>query len=146
MILDNEKSFESVVEIYGGFPLKENYLELGNTAMEKYGLKAEYLEGLIRMSYINRPYYSEEDLDDCRDHGFTEKDIKRMMESRFYADIFIEAKDPKAGITEVGYLFSADGDGEFDDLEEIESHITDEEYNQIIEIIESFLNVAVDCG
>ena len=89
MILDNEKSFESIVEIYGGFPLKENYLELGNTVLEKYGLKAEYQEGLIQMPYINRPYYSEEDFDDCRDHGFSEKDIKRMMESRFYADIFI---------------------------------------------------------
>ncbi len=37
----NTKSFESVVEIYGGFPLKENFLETGNAALAEYGVKAE---------------------------------------------------------------------------------------------------------
>ncbi len=144
MILDNEKSFESVVEIYGGFPLKEDFLEAGNVALKKYDLEAEYEDGVIRIPYINRPYYSEEELDECRDEGFSEKDIQRMMESRFYAEIIIEAADFKVGITEVGYEYSADGDGEFDDEEVVEGHITEEDYDQIILIIESFLNEAVD--
>lgn len=143
MILDNEKSLESVVEIYGGFPLKEDFLEAGNVALKKYDLEAEYEDGVIRIPYINRPYYSEEELDECRDEGFSEKDIQRMMESRFYAEIIIEVADFKVGITEVGYEYSADGDGEFDDEEVVEGHITEEDYDQIILIIESFLNEAV---
>ena len=42
MILDNEKNFESVVEIYGGFPLKPDFLDVGNAALKERDCLLQY--------------------------------------------------------------------------------------------------------
>ena len=136
---------EEIMETYGGFPLKDNFLEIANDVLKKDGLKAEYSDGRLFIPFISRPYYSEEELQECRDDGFSEKDIRRMEASRFYAEIVIYIEDPRAGIRDVGYEFKVDGDGEYDDEEIQDSHISDDEYDRIVEMIEAILNAATDC-
>ena len=137
---------EEIMETYGGFPLKENYLEIANDVLKKYGLEAEYEDKRLYIPFISRPYFTEEELQECRDEGFEEKDIQRMRASRFYAEIHLYVDDPKAGIRDVGYGFDADGDGEYDDDEIKEEHITEDEHHQMVRIIQDILNAAVDCG
>ena len=146
MLEFDDNQFEEVVEIYGGFPLKKDFLEIGNAALKDFGVEAVYEDGIIRIPYVERPYYTEEELQECRDEGFSDKDIRRMKESVFYAEVQIEVRDPQAGITDAGFDCWADGDGEFDDPEIWEDHLTDEEWDQQIAMIEAFLNATVDCG
>lgn len=147
MLLDFDGSpFEEVVETYGGFPLKSNFMVVGNAALERYGVKAEYKDGFISISYVCRPYFTDEELDDAREQGCTPKDIARMKESKLYAQVVIEVQDPSAGITKAGYDAWADGDGEYDDYEIIDDHLTEEEWDLQIKMTEAFLNVAVDAG
>ena len=146
MILDNEKSFESVVEIYGGFPLKPDFLDVGNAALKERDLKAKYEDGLICIPFICRPYYTPDELDDWRAEGCTEEEIRDMKRAVFHVDLLIEAKDPSKGITDLDYEFFIDGEEVYDDYEIMDDHVTLEDYNKMIETAESFLNVAVDCG
>jgi len=138
--------YDEVVDIYGGFPLKENFLDVGNEALKKFGVEAVYEDGIIRIPYVERPYYTEEELQECRDEGFTDKDIRRMKESMLCAEAQIMVEDPQAGITEASYDIQVEGDGEYDDFEVWQDHLTDEEWDQQIVMIEAFLNAAVDCG
>ena len=41
MLFENVDRFEEIPEVYGVFPLKEDYLEAGNKALEQYGVQAE---------------------------------------------------------------------------------------------------------
>ena len=103
MILDNEKSFESVVEIYGGFPLKPDFLDVGNAALKERDLKAKYEDGLICIPFICRPYYTPDELDDWRAEGCTEEEIRDMKRAVFHVDLLIEAKDPSKGTISPGF-------------------------------------------
>lgn len=146
MILDAEKSFESIVEIYGGFPLKGDFLDAGNSVLAERELEAEYIDGMIRIPFICRPYYTADELDDWQDEGCTEKEIKEMQRAVFHVEVLISAEDPAKGITEVDYEFYIDGEEVYDDYEIMDDHVTDEDYDRMIEIVEAFLNAAVDAG
>ena len=144
MILENEKSFESVVEVYGDFPLKSDFLNAGNTVLAEHGLEAEYVDGMIRIPFICRSYYTDEDLDAWRAEGCTEKEIRDMKRAIFHVDLLIEAENPESGITDVDYEFFVDGEEVYDDFEIMDEHVTPEDYDRMIETAEAFLNVAVD--
>lgn len=146
MILDTEKSFESVLEIYGGFPLKENFLDAGNAVLAQYDLQAEYEDGVIRIPYVARPYYTAEELEEYLEEGIDEEYIPQMKQSVLYAEIVIDAEDSKSGITDVGFECRAEGEAAEDDPEIIEDHLTEKEWDLQIELIEAFLNAAVDAG
>lgn len=55
-------SFESVVEIYGGFPLKTDFLDAGNAALTEFGMKAELEDGVIRIPFVDKHRYTLEEL------------------------------------------------------------------------------------
>ena len=146
MILDVEKNCESVVEIYGGFPLKEDFLDAGNTVLAEWDMEAEYVDGVIRIPFICRPYYTEDELDDWRDEGCTEDEIRDMRKAMFHVDLLIGAENPAAGITDVSYDFFIDGEEVYDDIEVMDDHVTAEDCDRMIEIAEAFLNWAVDAS
>ena len=56
-MLDFEKSFEEIDGIYTGFPLKENFMELGNAALAPFGVKAILDDGMIRITFADRSLY-----------------------------------------------------------------------------------------
>ena len=50
-MLDFENSaFDEIGEIYGGFPLRENFMEIGNAALKEFGVEAEYEDGQVQRS------------------------------------------------------------------------------------------------
>ena len=40
MLFENVDRFEEIPEVYGVFPLRDDFLEAGNKALEKYGVKS----------------------------------------------------------------------------------------------------------
>ena len=146
MLLDFDGDrFEEIDEIYWGFPLKENFLEIGNAALAKYGVTAEYHDEAVGIIFVVRPYYPEEELERCRAEGFSPKDIARMKKSRFYARAVLLVSDPKKGLDGSAFHCIADGDGEFDGQEAFIRALTDEEWDQMFAMMEDFLNATVDC-
>ena len=146
MILEMEKSFESVEEIYGGFPLKADFLNLGNAALEKYGVKAVYEDGVIRIPYIARSYYDEDQLEEYREEWLDDESVDEMSEWKFFAEAQIVVNNPDTGITEAGFDCWAEGPGEYDEVYPEEECYCREDAARAVELIEAFLNVAVDCG
>ncbi len=143
MIL-HDIDFDEIPDIYGGFPLKENYLEAGNAALKKYGVKATVVNGAIRIPYLSRPYCDEEELDYYRDEClWEEKYVEEAKGWLLKADAIIRLEtDPRKGITEADIECYAEGLGEDDDYSE--DRITPEEYELALKIIIDFLDTAVD--
>ncbi|MBR4484299.1 MAG: AAA family ATPase, partial [Erysipelotrichaceae bacterium] len=61
------EDFEEIDGIYGGFSLKENYLDLGNAALAPYGVQAILERGVIRIPFADRPLYDEDEIHDLAD-------------------------------------------------------------------------------
>ena len=141
MITNMEKCFEEIAEIYGGFPLKEKFLEAGNVALKKYGVEAKLEEGTILIPFVDRLLYTQEDLDYLCDTDESEEDMKTW---RVEIDACIElADDPVQGIQNACYAYEVVTPwepGEFNDCFDIRG----EEYSKAIELIETFLNAAVN--
>lgn len=140
MILEDEKSFESVAEIYNGFPLKEDFLEAGNAALTEFGVKAEYADGVIRIPFVDKQRFTLEELRDMWPDDEDDPDDWRVLVAAC-----VELSDgPAAGVTDSYYEYefvlpeNVDDDSDYD--------ITGEEYDRAILLIETFLNAAVDCG
>ena len=138
MILEDGKSFESVTEVYGGFPLKENFLEAGNAALAGFGVKASYEEGVIRIPYMDKQLYTLEELRESWPLNDDEPDDWRVL-----LTACIELSNgPEEGVTDSYYEYEliipedVDDDGDYD--------ITEKEYNRAILLIETFLNAAVN--
>lgn len=140
MILEDEKSFESVAEIYGGFPLKENFLEAGNAVLADFGVKAELEDGVIRIPFVDKQRYTLEELREMWPDDEEDPDDWRIQVAAC-----IELSDePAEGVTDSYYEYefilpeNVDDDSDYD--------ITREEYDRAILLIETFLNAAVDCA
>ena len=144
-MLDFEKSFESIGEIYGGFPLKENYLEAGNAQLAKYGVQAKVVDAVIRIPFVDRLLFRE---DEYEEYCIDDEDNADMKEWRMTVEACVTLDgDPEDGIREAFceyHVITQDGydEGEFDEYYEPRN----EEYDQAITLIETFLNGAVECG
>ena len=143
MITDMEKSFEEISEIYGGFPLKDNFLEAGNAAIAVHGAAAELVDDKIRIHYLSRQFYTEEELDDFRDNGDDEDLIGIVSKWLLKADaLIVPDQNPKNGILEADYECWAEGPDEYDEVYPYDQ-ITGEEVDLALKVIEDFLNAAV---
>ena len=87
-MLDFEKSFEEIDGIYAGFPLKENFLELGNAALAPFGVKAVLEDGVIRIPFADRPLFDEDEIYDLADDDEMEEELRTWTISihRFHED------------------------------------------------------------
>ena len=142
-MLDYEKSFEEIDGIYGGFPLKDNYLELGNTALAPFGVQAVLEDDVIRIHFVDRLLYNEEEIYDIADNEEMEQELSTWKIS---IDACISlAGDPVDGIQETYYEFEIITPDNIEGLEEL-NDIRAEEYDRAIELVETFLNAAVDAG
>ena len=133
--------FEDLKEIYGGFPMKPDYMEQGNRAIGKYGFKAHQEYEVIRFPYLTRPLYAEEDI------AFFDRKLAAEIRSwRLEADAKIWlAKDLRDGFLETGVdCWPVDGKGRGLYIQEF--RLTDFEMDLAVEIVETFLKAAVDQG
>ncbi len=140
MILEDEKSFESVAEIYGGFPLKENFQEAGNAALAEFGAHAEYEGGLIRIPFVDKQRYTLEELREMWPDDEDDPDDWRVQ----VAACIEMADGPAEGVTDSYYEYEYVLPEDVED--DSDYNITRDEYDRAILLIETFLNAAVDCG
>ena len=144
MLLDNVDRYEEIPEVYGAFPLKEDFLEAGNAALKKFGVEARIVDNVIHIPFTDRLLFSAEDL---ADNGI-EEDDEYMKDWRMRVDACISLNgDPEEGIREVWceyvvVLPEDENNREFDDY--YEPRI--EEYDRGYDLIEVFLNRAVDAA
>lgn len=145
MLLENVDRFEGIPEVYGAFPLKENYLEAGNAALKQYGLQAEVIDNVIHIPFTDRLLFSEDEYDL---YGVDDEDNADMKAWRMRMDACISLNgDPDEGIREVWCEYTVvlpedENNREFDDYYEPRMN----EYNQGYDLIEIFLNKAVDAA
>ena len=144
MLLENVDRFEEIPEVYGAFPLKEDFLEAGNAALKKYGVEARIVDNVIHIPFTDRLLFSAEDL---ADNGI-EEDDEYMKDWRMKVDACISLNgDPEEGIREVWCEYMVvmpedENNREFDDY--YEPRI--EEYDRGYDLIEAFLDRAVDAA
>ncbi len=143
MILDNERNYEEIEEIYGGFPLKKNFMEAGNAAIKASGTQARLEDSVIRIPFVDRLLFSEDEYDE---YGIDD-DFATMKEWRIRAEAIITLDgDPEEGIREAHYEHEVIFPDEDIDLLELsfEYHPTDEELIYGLDLAEDFLNAAID--
>ena len=144
MLLENVDRFEEIPEVYGAFPLKEDFLEAGNAALKKFGVQAKIVDNVIHIPFTDRLLFSEDEL---ADNGI-EEDDEYMKDWRMRVEACISLNgDPEEGIREVWceyvvVLPDDENNREFDDY--YEPRI--EEYDRGYDLIEVFLNRAVDAA
>ncbi len=144
MLLENVDRFEEIPEVYGAFPLKEDFLEAGNAALKKFGVEARIVDNVIHIPFTDRLLFSEDEL---ADNG-VEEDDEYMKDWRMRVDACISLNgDPEEGIREVWceyvvVLPDNENNREFDDY--YEPRI--EEYDRGYDLIEVFLDQAVDAA
>ena len=144
MLLENVDRFEEIPEVYGAFPLKEDFLEAGNAALKKYGVEARIVDNVIHIPFTDRLLFSAEDL---ADNGI-EEDDEYMKDWRMRVDACISLNgDPEEGIREVWCEYMVvlpddENNREYDDY--YEPRI--EEYDRGYDLIEAFLDRAVDAA
>ena len=146
MIANMEKNFEETAEIYAGFPLKAGFMDMGNLALASFGLQAVLDDGVIRIPFVDRPLYTQEELDELCDSDETEEDMKTW---RVRVEACIElADDPSLGIRDVycEHEVIVPWADEDDDYNDCFDGLNEMEYQQSIILFETFLNVTVDCG
>ena len=145
MLLDNADRFEEIPEVYGPFPLKEDFLEAGNTALKEYGLEARIEDNVIRIPFMDRLLFSEDEYDL---YGVDDEINADMKQWRLRVDACISLNgDPEEGIREVWCEYAVVLPGEednhdFDDFYEPR----EEEYDRGYDLIEVFLDRAVDAA
>ncbi len=144
MILTNEKNYEEIVDIYGGFPLKENFLEAGNALLAQYGVQAELdeEEGVIKIPFVDRLLFDEDDL--CGPDGNDE--FMKAWRMKVAACIQL-AENPEQGICDTfceWFTFDPEDEDEEDYGDYYDPRA--EEFDQGFDLISTFLNGTVDCG
>ena len=144
MDITGAMDFEEIVEVYGTFPLKDNFLDAGNVALEEYGIKGKIKDGVIKIPFVDRLLFNEDEYDF---YGIDEdsEDMKRWR-MRIAATI-VPADTPAQGVTDayVEYYVLIPGDEMNRDFDEYYEP-RQEEFDQAQGLIELFLNAAVDCG
>lgn len=144
MLLENVDRFEEIPEVYGAFPLKEDFLEAGNAALKKFGVEARIVDNVIHIPFTDRLLFSPEDL---ADNGI-EEDDEYMKDWRMRVDACISLNgDPEEGIREVWCEYMVvmpedENNREFDDYYEPRT----DEYDRRYDLIEAFLDRAVDAA
>ena len=145
MLFENMDRFEEIPEVYGVFPLKEDYLEAGNKALEQYGVQAEVEDNVIRIPFADRLLFSE---DEYSLYGVDDDDNADMREWRMEVTACISLNgDLDEGIREVWCEYRVvlpedEDNDEFDEYYEPRN----EEYEKGYDLIEAFLNRAVDAA
>ena len=146
MIL-NDECFDEIPEIYGAFPLKKDFLAAGNANLEPLGLKAVMEEDVIRIPYLSRLCYSEEDLEYFRSNMVEEDLIEEMSEWLLKGEALIwTGDDASVSVSEAAIDLWGDGPEDEEEMGELQDLITLEEIGQAKKIIEKFLDAAVDLG
>lgn len=141
-MLDYEKDFEEIVNTYSGIPLKENFMETGNTALESYGVQAVLKDGVIRIHFADRPLYDEDEINELAEDDEMEEALANWKIS---IDACIQpGKHLADGIQDSFYTYEILTPEHIEGLEE-EYDICPKEYDQAIRLVEAFLNAAVDC-
>jgi hypothetical protein len=144
MLLENVDRFEEIPEVYGAFPLREDFLEAGNAALKKFGVEARIVDNVIHIPFTDRLLFSSED---PADNGI-EEDDGYMKDWRMRVDACISLNgDPEEGIREVWCEYMVvmpnnENNREFDDYYEPRT----EEYDRGYDLIEAFLDRAVDAA
>ena len=144
MIPDAEKTFEEIVEIYGGIPLKADFLAAGNERLAKRGLAA-YADGkVIRIPFMDRPLFAEEDY---AFYGLDDEINADMKKWRMRIEACVElAEDPGEGVCDayLNYYVDTmnDDGGDYEEYYEPRR----EEFGQAVDLAGEFLDGAVDCG
>lgn len=140
-------SFDEITEVYGAFPLKDNFMEAGNAALEKIGMNAELNGSEIRIHFLSRPYFDEEDLEELGYNGFEDEDIAEFSKWTLEGEAYIDLGKANAGLIETGTDYHG-ANCAYDDerFEDLYDRITDEDESLGAKAIEVFMDVAVDVG
>ena len=145
MLLENVDRYEEIPEVYGVFPLKKDFLEAGNKALEKYGVKAEVEDNVIRIPFTDRLLFSEDEYDL---YGVDDEENAEMKQWRMEVTACISLnRHPEDGIREVWCEYTVvlpddENNREFDDYYEPRLN----EYDKGYDLIEVFLDKAVDAA
>jgi len=141
MLLNNVDRYEEIPEVYGVFPLRDDFLEAGNAALKQYGLQAEVIDHVIHIPFTDRPLFSE---DEYALYGVDDEDNADMKNWRMKIDACITLNGrPDEGIRDVWCDYSVivpeDPEENYSDCYEP----SNEEFNRAYDLIEIFLNKAV---
>lgn len=133
--------FEEIVEVYGSFPLKADFLEAGNAALEEYGVKGKIKDGVVKIPFADRLLFNEDEYDD---YGIDEETEDMKQWRMRVAATIVPAEDPSRGITDayVEYYVLIPGDESNRDFDEYYEP-RQEEYDQAQALIQVFLDAAV---
>ena len=145
MLFENVDRFEEIPEVYGVFPLRDDFLEAGNSALKKFGLQAKVIDNVIRIPFTDRLLFSEDEYDL---YGVDDEDNADMKAWRTRMDACISLnRSLDEGIREVWCEYTVilpddENNREFDDYYEPRLN----EYDRGYDLIEAFLNKAVDAA
>ena len=134
------KSYLKLDKIYGGIPLTERFLRVGNDALETYGVMAELRNGRILIPFRERSLFTRDELTEMNDDN---QDPVEMGSWRIrISAVIVLDGDPGNGIRRTSYEYTIiTPDGE-EGLEEYYD-IRKDECAQGVELIEAFLNATV---
>lgn len=157
-----ESSFEEMNEIYGGLPLKHDFMECGRKALAEKNApefcKPEMKDGMLCFRVIYCPYYTEETfMEECRkcmsyDMSFEEAvelcrpDRHAYKEVVMNIDINRDDEEISVGTIDADFGIYRDTNGEQEYIDYLDDdwYLSDEEVEQIVGLTEVFLNEAVD--
>ena len=144
MLLNNVDRYEEIPEVYGVFPLKDDFLEAGNAALKQYGLQAKVIDNVIHIPFADRLLFSEDEYDF---YGVDDEDNADMKAWRMKIDACISLNGGlDEGIRDVWCEYSVvvpeDPEEDYSDCYEP----SNEEYDCAYDLIEIFLNKAVDAA
>jgi len=157
-----ELDFNEVTEVYAGLHLKKDFLEIGTQALKEHGAPDSCLPELeddtICFKVLSHPYFTEESFQEfCRmgvsRHTTLEESTELAMEDRdAYCEVLAlikinrENDEITIGSIEGDFGVYRDVDGESEYIEYLDEswYLTQDEWDQIVERTEVFLNAAVD--
>ena len=145
MLFENVDRFEEIPEVYGVFPLKEDYLAAGTAALKKFGVHAEVEDGIVRIPFADRLLFGEDD------YAFREDNWeivdRKDWRMKITACISLN-QSPEEGIREVWCEYNVTVPPEDDCGEDYDLYYepSTDEHDQAYDLIEIFLNKAVDAA
>jgi hypothetical protein len=137
MLFENVDRFEEIPEVYGVFPLRDDFLEAGNRALEKYGVKAEVEDNVVRIPFADRL------LSDGADGENAGKDWRMEITACISLN-----RHPEDGIREVWCEYNVVVPPEEDCGKDYDLYYEPclKEYDQGYDLIEVFLDRAVNAA
>ena len=136
--------YSEIPEIYGVFPMKKDFLEAGNAALQELGIQAVAEGNEIRIPFLSRLYYDEEELAQICDEN--EECYEDLRKCRLKATALLRLGD-EPGKNVVGAFLDWELTDFYDvDEEDFDDNLTPEEEAAGQKAIEKFLDAAVDTG